>query len=228
MKPVPEFFLSGLPAIAACRLSCSPARLRRFGLVCFVLSLARIAAEAHTIPVTDTSDTSNPNTLRDALANAGDGDTILLPSSGVFSMGTIYDDASNYMGPTATPLITKSITIEGNGSRLEHVANGLDFRAFAVASSGNLTLKDLHIKDSRLKAATAPTAVVAGSAQAVPSMSREAISRSKTAPSKPMEPWAAVAARWSGTPAGAAAAWLATAAQPSRWPIRVGRCDTDE
>ena len=84
---------------------------------------------ASTIPVTST-DESGPNTLRDAMVNAADGDTIVLAvptqpgETAVFQMSTIFDDADNFMGPTATPMITKRILIEARGSRLEHVPKG--------------------------------------------------------------------------------------------------------
>ena len=102
-------------------------------------------AEATDIFVTSTAE-SGPGTLRDALTSAADGDTIVLPAGEVFQMSTIFDDADNFMGPTATPMITLSITIEANGSRLERISGSPNFRAFAVGPSGNLTIKNAHIK----------------------------------------------------------------------------------
>src|SRR6266446_8348546 len=90
-------------------------------LLCLALVCAgATAARAATIIVTSTNDTSGPGTLRGALINAVDGDTIELPAGAVFPMGTIFDDAANAFGPTATPVINSTITIEANGSRLEH------------------------------------------------------------------------------------------------------------
>jgi uncharacterized repeat protein (TIGR02543 family) len=92
----------------------------------------------------------------------GDGnDTILLPTQAVFQLGTIVDDAHNPFGPTATPIIFSTITIEANGARLEHVGN-LNMRAFAVgiasvdlnpggtpnvvSGTGSLTIRNAYIK----------------------------------------------------------------------------------
>jgi len=89
---------------------------------------------------------------------AGNGDdTIVLPAGQVFKMSRIITDPYNYMGPTGTPIIFSNITIEANGSRLEHDVNSLPFRAFAVGSvdspggfpvsgTGALTIIGAHIK----------------------------------------------------------------------------------
>ena len=50
-------------------------------------------------------------------------------------MSAIVDDAHNPFGPTATPIVFSKITIEANGARLEHVPNGVSFRAFAVGTA---------------------------------------------------------------------------------------------
>src|SRR5512142_1782398 len=68
----------------------------------------------------------------------GDGnDTIVLPTKGTIQLqgelqpyGYVDGDAYNPYGPTATPLIFSSITIEGNGARLE----------WDPAASGNVRL----------------------------------------------------------------------------------------
>ena len=116
---------------------------QRLSALCLALLCAALNSvqAARTIPVTS-ADESGPNTLRDAIANAADGDTIVLAvptqpgETAVFQMSTIFDDADNFMGPTATPMITKTIIIEARGSRLEHVPNGVNFRAFAVRPGG--------------------------------------------------------------------------------------------
>lgn len=92
---------------------------------------------------------------------AGDGnDVIVLPSKSVFQLNKPVQDAGNYLGPTATPLIASNITIEGYGATLSYVpacfagytgtpcsnpAYDYLFRAFAVGPSGNLTLKNVRI-----------------------------------------------------------------------------------
>jgi hypothetical protein len=97
----------------------------------------------------------------DCAAGTGN-DTIVLPGGAVFQMGNIIDDAHNYMGPTATPIIFSNITIEANGSRLEPLTGSPQFRAFAVGTAsinlnpggtanvvsgtGSLTIRNGHIR----------------------------------------------------------------------------------
>lgn len=102
----------------------------------------------------------------------GDGnDTIVLPTNGDLKMNQYLDgDAYNPLGPTATPAIFSTITIEGNGATLEWTGTG-DVRLFAVipdtvkadggdvvrtpngtaSGVGNLTLKNVYIKGFRAK-----------------------------------------------------------------------------
>src|SRR5688572_24890872 len=89
-----------------------------FSLLCAVA----ISTQAAVIPVNTTAE-DGPDSLREALTFANHGDTILLPPNGVFQMATIFNDAANFIGPTATPMISSSITIEGRGSRFEHSGN---------------------------------------------------------------------------------------------------------
>ena len=92
---------------------------------------------------------------------AGDGnDVIVLPAKSVLRLNRPVDDASNYLGSTATPMIASNITIEGYGATLSYVpecfagytgtpcsnpAFDYLFRAFSVGPSGNLTLKNVRI-----------------------------------------------------------------------------------
>src|SRR5438309_4375814 len=62
----------------------------------------------------------------DCVAGTGNGDTIVLPSGGMFTFnstthppGYLDGDAYNPYGPTATPIISSTITIEGNGATLQ-------------------------------------------------------------------------------------------------------------
>jgi hypothetical protein len=73
------------------------------------------------------------------------GNSIILPNSGVFSMNRIVDDADNFMGPTATPMIASDITIVANGSTLQHTG-GVNFRLFAVGIGASLTVQNAYIK----------------------------------------------------------------------------------
>src|SRR5690349_6131024 len=80
-------------------------------------------------------DTTYPTTCE---PGSGDGDTIVLKQGEVYSFGKSWDgDAHNYMGPTATPIIFKDITIQGNGATLQwvpNVKNPENFRLFAVGT----------------------------------------------------------------------------------------------
>src|SRR6266567_4642459 len=73
-------------------------------------------------------------------------DTIVLPAGSVLLMSSIMRDLQNPMGPTATPVINSKIIIEANGSRLEHVQNGVNFRAFAINPGESLTIRNAYIK----------------------------------------------------------------------------------
>jgi len=83
------------------------------------------------------------------LPGQGD-DRIILPAGAVLTLNNIVDDAANPFGPTATPMVTSNITIEANGSTLQWVG-GRKGRAFAVSSSGNLTIRNAYIKGFRTK-----------------------------------------------------------------------------
>jgi hypothetical protein len=78
---------------------------------------------------------------------AGSGaDIIELPPGATYTMDQIVDDAANYMGPTATPLITSDITIEGHGAVLQHGASATNVRLFAVGDAGRLDLREVDVK----------------------------------------------------------------------------------
>jgi hypothetical protein len=122
-----------------------------------LLALGQGVATAATIPVT----TNDPRvradgqcSLIEAIINAnndaathadcapGSGaDTIVLPADADVALRAKYD---NTYGRTGLPLITSSMTIEGNGARI--VRRGArKFRLLAVSNSGNLTLQDLTL-----------------------------------------------------------------------------------
>jgi hypothetical protein len=87
-------------------------------------------------------------------------DLIVLPVKATFLMDHIVDDADNYMGPTATPMITSNITIDAKGSTLQYVPTfgvlhagtfhtwpvQTWFRAFAVDSGGSLELRSAYVR----------------------------------------------------------------------------------
>ena len=77
---------------------------------------------------------------------AGSGeDTIVLPNNTALFLTTITDDADNFVGPTATPMITSTITIEAYGTTLQWNGSG-HARAFLVVNGGNLTIHNALIR----------------------------------------------------------------------------------
>src|SRR5262245_53545964 len=74
---------------------------------------------------------------------AGDGaDTIVLPAKANIGVKDVYDTT---YGPTGLPLITSSITIQGNEARIRRQGNGAQFRLLAVTKTGNLTIQDVEV-----------------------------------------------------------------------------------
>ena len=82
------------------------------------------------------------------------------PLTRSFNFTQFWDgDAHNIFGPTATPVIISTITIEGNGATLQWTGVG-NSRLFAVAivndpdfpsGTGNLTLRNVYIKGFHVK-----------------------------------------------------------------------------
>jgi len=81
----------------------------------------------------------------------GNGDDIIvLPAGALLQMNKIVDDAINPTGPTATPFVTSNITILGYGATLERIGTR-NFRLFAVASTGSLTIRKAYVRGFRAK-----------------------------------------------------------------------------
>ena len=92
-------------------------------------------------------DPTNPGSDVTTACAAGSGDdTIWLPPKAVFTYADPITDYDNVMGPTATPMVTSTIDIEGQGARLQRTPLGRMTRAFAVAPDGDLTLHEMDIK----------------------------------------------------------------------------------
>jgi hypothetical protein len=91
----------------------------------------------------------NPNgngtSIQTACAAGNGADTIELTQA-VYSMTDIVDEDHNDMGPTATPVITSAITIEGRGAVILRSATAA-FRAFTVGPAGALDLREVHVKN---------------------------------------------------------------------------------
>jgi hypothetical protein len=120
-----------------------------------LLALGQGVASAATITVT----TNNPNIVADgqcslieAIVNANDdaaahadcpagsgADTIALPANANITLSS--PNATYYTRPIGLPLITSSITIQGNGATISRQANASAFGLLVVTDSGDLTLQ---------------------------------------------------------------------------------------
>ncbi|HKN61700.1 MAG TPA: choice-of-anchor Q domain-containing protein [Candidatus Acidoferrales bacterium] len=105
--------------------------------------------------------TDTPQVVTTQCVPGSGDDIIVLPVGQVLQLNFSAQDASNPMGPTATPMITSNITIEAYGATLEWVPvcpmelnyiecpdpaftdNG---RLFAVGGTGHLTVHNAYIK----------------------------------------------------------------------------------
>jgi hypothetical protein len=95
----------------------------------------------------DPANLGDPNAFIPTGCAAGDGDdVIVLPEKTTFTMSGPVDDVANYAGPTATPMVTSAILIEGAGSKIQHGGGTVPYRAFAVGPGGDLTLHEIHVK----------------------------------------------------------------------------------
>jgi hypothetical protein len=105
------------------------------------------AIHAANFDTTVMPDPGNPGLFVTTGCTAGDGaDTIQLPPGGTFTLSRAVDDVANYIGPTATPIVTSTITIEALGAKILHGGGPFPYRAFAVAGNGNLTISEAYIK----------------------------------------------------------------------------------
>src|SRR5437667_351717 len=104
----------------------------------------------------------------ECVMGTGNGDTIVLPTRGVLSLDSYLDgDAHNPYGPTATPIIFSTMTIEGSGATLQWTGGSANVRLFAVgpasitinqsplnttvSGTGGLTLRNVYIKGFHVK-----------------------------------------------------------------------------
>ncbi len=90
---------------------------------------------------------SNPQRYPDCAPGTVDGpDTVNLPTGGFFLLTEAHN--SQYEA-TGLPVITSEVTIEGNGATIARQDNPGDpqFRLLAVDTSGDLTIRDLTLRD---------------------------------------------------------------------------------
>ncbi len=110
-----------------------------------------------------------PDTFYTTGCEAGTGnDTIVLQQGATYTFSSFWDgDAYNPFGPTATPIIFSTITIQGNGAKIVRTTGAQYMRAFAVgyasintnpggtanyvSGTGNLTLQDVEIQGFQAK-----------------------------------------------------------------------------
>jgi uncharacterized repeat protein (TIGR01451 family) len=73
--------------------------------------------------------------------------TIELTSDSVYNLNLVRDEAN---GAVALPSITSSIVINGHGATIERSVASAQMRLLHVASSGNLTINDVHLRNGSL------------------------------------------------------------------------------
>ena len=93
---------------------------------------------------------STPNEVTTQCVPGSGNDIIVLPAGALFQMNKIVDDAINPTGPTATPIVTSNITILAYGATMERIGTR-NFRLFAVASTGSLTIRRAYVRGFRAK-----------------------------------------------------------------------------
>lgn len=93
----------------------------------------------------------------------GNGDTIVLPPGAFFTFDHFWGgDSHNPYGPTATPIIFSTVTIEGNGATLQWVSTFSpgNSRLFAVgrvndtgfpSGTGDVVLRNVYVKGFHIK-----------------------------------------------------------------------------
>lgn len=77
-----------------------------------------------------------------APGNLSGADTIVLPNNGLFELTAAHNEQ---FGPTALPVITRAMTIEGNGSTITRVIPSDPFRILVVDPGRKLTLRNTTI-----------------------------------------------------------------------------------
>jgi hypothetical protein len=105
-------------------------------------NIAKIAADGKCSLVEAIINANNDAaTHGDCLAGSGD-DIIVLPPASAHVVPGIYDTT---YGNTRLPAITSTITIQGNGGKIQGTKKGGAARLIAVKTSGDLTLENLTI-----------------------------------------------------------------------------------
>jgi hypothetical protein len=100
--------------------------------------------------------TGNPQFVTTQCVAGSGNDLIVLPVGQVLQLNFPAEDTGNFAGPTATPIITSNLTIDGYGATLEWLPLCLGpgqtecvhpARLFALGGNGSqLTLEDVYVK----------------------------------------------------------------------------------
>jgi len=99
----------------------------------------------NTVPDSFNADGSEPPITTQCVPGSPDGtDIIVLPAGAVLLMDHPILDEHNPFGLTATPMVTSKVRIEANGSTFQHTGTN-NFRAFAVSSTGELTISQAYV-----------------------------------------------------------------------------------
>ena len=153
--------------LPASRMDRAALRLRFgfwIGTVAWVTLMAAMPqARAATIAV-DNADCTLIEAIRNANSDSTNGDngcaagsgadTIRLPAGSTVTLTQSLNELTAPFGNSFTglPLVTSTITIEGNGSTVTRDASAPEFRILRIASGGNLTIQRLTVSNGFLPA----------------------------------------------------------------------------
>jgi uncharacterized repeat protein (TIGR01451 family) len=138
-----------------------------YGAACSLQEAMYSAEFANNIAIDSTDPDHNYTTACEP--GTGSGDIIVLENK-TYQFNALWDgDSHNPFGPTATPIIFKTMTIQGNGAKMQWTGAG-NVRLFAVgyasltfssqsgvvtsgtySGTGNLTLQHVYVKGFRVK-----------------------------------------------------------------------------
>jgi CSLREA domain-containing protein len=90
------------------------------------------------------------NTIVTGCVPGSGADTIVLPTTGFLVFTSPFYETDNPFGPTTLPMIRSEIKIQGAGATLAYFGS-LPSRAFAVSSTGFLTIRELNVTGFNVK-----------------------------------------------------------------------------
>ena len=136
---------AGEPNVSSCCLGSGPSmtRLMWVVLLTVILILQPAPVARATVFNIPTGDVAALIVAINAANANGESDTIIL-AGGTYTLTEANNDID---GPNGLPSIVSGITIEGNGATIERATAALEFRILHVSSGGDLTLKDVTIRN---------------------------------------------------------------------------------